>query len=235
MNETTNLKLKKPAGNEYISVETINGNMDIIDTGMKEISDSVDAPEFDASGTVEGITDKAGLLAGFVTRMPLVKFMRNVVAGFNLVLYAGQVVNNCVTDNAKLPLSAAQGKVLMDLYNVLNTNLTMCFTEVINLCQNASGVITLSDSVYNYKMLRFENSNFGFSSSPIYGTQPIIRAGTVSVSGDAMVLCCGAWTVSNNGKTLTPSYMVQANITASGVTYFNRNAGLAWNIIGYRK
>ena len=115
------------------------------------------------------------------------------------------------------------------------TNLTMCFTEVINLCQNASGVITLSDSVYNYKMLQFENSNFGFSSSPIYGAQPIIRAGTVSVSGDAMVLCCGAWTVSNNGKTLTPSYMVQANITASGVTYFNRNAGLTWNIIGYRK
>lgn len=33
----------------------------------------------------------------------------------------GQIVNNCVTDNAKLPLSAAQGKVLMDLYNVLNT------------------------------------------------------------------------------------------------------------------
>lgn len=123
MNETTNLKLKKPAGNEYISVETINGNMDIIDTGMKEISDSVDAPEFDASGTVEGITDKAGLLASFVTRMPLVKFMRNVVAGFKLVLYAGQVVNNCVTDNASLPLSAAQGKVLMDLYTVLNTKI----------------------------------------------------------------------------------------------------------------
>lgn len=128
MNETTNLKLKKPAGNEYISVETINGNMDIIDTGMKEISDSVDAPEFDASGTVEGITDKAGLLASFVTRMPLVKFMRNVVAGFKLVLYAGQVVNNCVTDNASLPLSAAQGKVLMDLYTVLNTNLTTLYT-----------------------------------------------------------------------------------------------------------
>ncbi len=124
MNETTNLKLKKPAGNEYISVETINGNMDIIDTGMKEISDSVDAPEFDASGTVDGITDKAGLLASFVTRMPLVKFMRNVVAGFKLVLYAGQVVNNCVTDNASLPLSAAQGKKLMDLYTVLNTNLS---------------------------------------------------------------------------------------------------------------
>ena len=31
-------------------------------------------------------------------------------------------MNNCVTDNQNLPLSAAQGKALMDLYNVLNTN-----------------------------------------------------------------------------------------------------------------
>lgn len=84
--------------------------------------EGIEAPEFDASGTVEGITGKTTLLASFVTRMPLVKFMRNVVAGFKLVLYAGQVVNNCVTDNAGLPLSAAQGKVLMDLYTVLNTN-----------------------------------------------------------------------------------------------------------------
>lgn len=86
--------------------------------------EGIETPEFDASGTVEGITGKTTLLASFVTRMPLVKFMRNVVAGFKLVLYAGQVVNNCVTDNAGLPLSAAQGKVLMDLYTVLNTNLT---------------------------------------------------------------------------------------------------------------
>ena len=154
MNETTNLKLKKPAGNEYISVETINGNMDIIDTGMKEISDSVDAPEFDASGTVEGITDKAGLLASFVTRMPLVKFMRNVVAGFKLVLYAGQVVNNCVTDNASLPLSAAQGKVLMDLYTVLNTNLinplvikTFTYSQSITLAPNGGQEIRIPITV----------------------------------------------------------------------------------------
>ena len=62
MNETTNLKLKKPAGNEYISVGIINENMDIIDAGMKEISDSVDAPEFDASGSVDGITGKTTLI-----------------------------------------------------------------------------------------------------------------------------------------------------------------------------
>lgn len=154
MDETTNMKLKKPVENEYISVGIINGNMDIIDAGMKEISDSVDAPEFDATGTVEGITDKEGLLASFVTRMPLVKFMRNVVAGFKLVLYAGQVVNNCVTDNASLPLSAAQGKVLMDLYTVLNTNLinplvikTFTYSQSITLAPNGGQEIRIPITV----------------------------------------------------------------------------------------
>lgn len=121
MDETTNMKLKKPVENEYISIEIINENMDIIDTGMKEISDSVDAPVFDDSGSVVGITNKTTLLASFVSKMPLVKFLRNVKAGFKLVSFVGDIVNNCVTDNANLPLSAAQGKVLMDLYTVLNT------------------------------------------------------------------------------------------------------------------
>lgn len=123
MDETTNMKLKKPVENEYISIEIINENMDIIDTGMKEISDSVDAPVFDDSGSVVGITNKTTLLASFVSKMPLVKFLRNVKAGFKLVSFVGDIVNNCVTDNANLPLSAAQGKALMDLYTVLNTKI----------------------------------------------------------------------------------------------------------------
>lgn len=82
----------------------------------------VETPEFDASGSVDGITGKTTLLASFVSKMPLIKFMRNVKAGFKLVSFVGDIVNNCVTDNANLPLSAAQGKKLMDLYTVLNTN-----------------------------------------------------------------------------------------------------------------
>ena len=51
-----------------------------------------------------------------------IKFLGNIKDWMTGVCLLGQIVNNCVTDNAKLPLSAAQGKVLMDLYNVLNTN-----------------------------------------------------------------------------------------------------------------
>lgn len=49
--------------------------------------------------------------------------LRTINAGLQFVLHAGQIVNNCVTDNAGLPLSAAQGKVLKDLYTQLYSDL----------------------------------------------------------------------------------------------------------------
>ena len=67
--------------------------------------------------------------------------LRNWMTGVCLL---GQIVNNCVTDNAKLPLSAAQGKVLMDLYNVLNTKAkNMQRSYLGNLGNVASGSVTL--------------------------------------------------------------------------------------------
>lgn len=46
--------------------------------------------------------------------------IRNATTG---ACFIGSIVNNCVTNNAKLPLSAAQGKALMDLYTELNSDL----------------------------------------------------------------------------------------------------------------
>lgn len=56
------------------------------------------------------------------------KFFEDTKNWMTGVCLIGQIVNNCVTNNAKLPLSAAQGKVLMDLYTVLNTNLLALFS-----------------------------------------------------------------------------------------------------------
>lgn len=47
--------------------------------------------------------------------------IRNATTG---ACFIGQIINNCVTENAKLPLSAAQGKALMDLYTKLNSDLS---------------------------------------------------------------------------------------------------------------
>lgn len=163
MDETTNMKLKKPVENEYISIEIINENMDIIDTGMKEISDSVDAPVFDDSGSVVGITNKTTLLASFVSKMPLVKFLRNVKAGFKLVSFVGDIVNNCVTDNANLPLSAAQGKKLMDLYTVLNTKITQKSQSEFHAIADVDGVSTgqVADGYHNVS--KMSNGQFRYS------------------------------------------------------------------------
>ncbi len=47
--------------------------------------------------------------------------LSNIKAAFKGACLIGHIVNNCVTDNPNLPLSAAQGKALMDAITVLNT------------------------------------------------------------------------------------------------------------------
>ena len=81
--------------------------------------ESVETPEFDDSGTVEGISSFPSFLQTMKSKMNFFQFFRNLKAGLQFVLHAGQIVNNCVTDNAGLPLSAAQGKALMDKYTQL--------------------------------------------------------------------------------------------------------------------
>ena len=122
----------------------------------------VETPEFDASGSVDGITGKTTLLASFVSKMPLIKFMRNVKAGFKLVSFVGDIVNNCVTDNANLPLSAAQGKALMDLYTVLNTK----NDNYGKILWTGSSFFATPENVpdcSNYKVLIFYNSIGAYS------------------------------------------------------------------------
>lgn len=46
-NFTPNYNLKKPLGSEYFDVEDQNGNMDLIDTALKETADSIALEETD--------------------------------------------------------------------------------------------------------------------------------------------------------------------------------------------
>ena len=85
--------------------------------------ESVETPEFDDSGTVEGISSFPSFLETMKSKMNFFQFFRNLKAGLQFVLHAGQIVNNCMTDNTGLPLSAAQGKVLKDLYTQLYSDL----------------------------------------------------------------------------------------------------------------
>jgi hypothetical protein len=129
MQLTPNYKLKKPEGADPVDIQDFNDNADLIDAVLKKKAES-------SGGDISEMTVKT--LDAITTEFPVPvagekpktflgkvkKFFEDTKNWMTGVCLIGQIVNNCVTNNAKLPLSAAQGKVLMDLYTVLNTKIT---------------------------------------------------------------------------------------------------------------
>lgn len=129
MQLTPNYNLKKPEGTDPVDIQDFNDNADLIDTALKKKAES-------SGGDISEMTVKT--LDAITTEFPVPvagekpktflgkvkKFFEDTKNWMTGVCLIGQIVNNCVTNNAKLPLSAAQGKVLMDLYTVLNTKIT---------------------------------------------------------------------------------------------------------------
>lgn len=58
------------------------------------------------------------------------KFISNFKDWMTGVCMLGAIVNNCVTDNPNLPLSAAQGKALQDALTVLNNELKVISNNI---------------------------------------------------------------------------------------------------------
>lgn len=120
ISETSSVSLTiNPAG--YASIA------DIMELDEKKVDKTGDISETTINALDEPATDVQFPVpvAGESTKTFLgkvKKFFEDTKNWMTGVCLIGQIVNNCVTNNAKLPLSAAQGKVLMDLYTVLNTN-----------------------------------------------------------------------------------------------------------------
>lgn len=127
MQLTPNYNLKKPEGTDPVDIQDFNDNADLIDAALKKKAESSggDISEMTVK-TLDDITTEFPVPeAGESTKTFLgkvKKFFSDTKNWMTGVCLIDQIVNNCVTNNAKLPLSAAQGKVLMDLYTVLNTN-----------------------------------------------------------------------------------------------------------------
>ena len=116
---TTNYNFKKPDESDFYSVQDQNNNWDKADTALKNL----DTPTFeDYSGSTTA-PDAATAINNIKSKGKLSTILSNMKAAFKGACLIGQIVNNCVTNNAKLPLSAAQGKALMDLYTQLNSDL----------------------------------------------------------------------------------------------------------------
>lgn len=109
--------MKNILGNLYRWVKTLKA--DKVDSAGGDTAETV-ISAFEASSEnfpVPAVKEKAKTRWGKVK-----KFCEDFRAWMTGVCLLGHIVNNCVTNNPNLPLSAAQGKALMDLYTVLNTN-----------------------------------------------------------------------------------------------------------------
>ena len=117
-------ELRKKEENDFYNVEDFNNNMDTLEKALTE---------FDDTGTAEGVTSFPEMLTKLVTGNKLAITLKNLKAGLQFVLHAGSIVNNCVTDNANLPVSAAMAKSLQDQINQANSNLAIVSSCISNV------------------------------------------------------------------------------------------------------
>ena len=143
---------------------------------VQDIMD-IESPEFDDSGTVEGISSFPSFLETMKSKMNFFQFFRNLKAGLQFVLHAGQIVNNCVTDNAGLPLSAAQGKALMDKYTQLYSDLNTTNNNLSN-----AGITTVKKitDLYAIKKSGFYCYDAGASNAPMSSRGGMVIANYLS-------------------------------------------------------
>ena len=119
-------------------------------TGAASVQDFLDIqnPTFDDSGTSEEISSFPEFLDTVKSKMNFFQFFRNLKSGLQFVLHVGSIVNNCVTDNPNLPLSAAQGKALQDQLATLNSNSDDIKNLVLKKMLASNGVDHIEMSVW---------------------------------------------------------------------------------------
>lgn len=191
----------------------------------------IENPEFDDSGTVEGISSFPSFLETMKSKMNFFQFFRNLKAGLQFVLHAGQIVNNCVTDNAGLPLSAAQGKVLKDLYTQLYSDMQSHFVDMSNFTRSQL------EAVWGGNKLIIGLVGWKGSFSPNKNTGIVFAGGScavlVSVTGE-IYMQSSAQNVPEWEKKGIQYADISVAITAdqwitsaNGLKYFNHSG---WNI-----
>ena len=131
-------ELRKKEENDFYNIEDFNNNMDTLEKALTE---------FDDSGTAEGVTSFPEMLTKLVTGNKLAITLKNLKAGLQFVLHAGSIVNNCVTDNANLPVSAAMAKSLQDQINQANSNLTVLNAKEIQFKPAVKPVFTSTNDL----------------------------------------------------------------------------------------
>lgn len=116
---TTNYGFKKPDESDFYDVADQNKNWDLADEALKNL-DTPTFEDYTGSTAVPSATDAIDQIK---SKGKLGTLLANIKAAFKGACLIGHIVNSCVSDRADLPLSAAQGKVLKDLYTQLYSDL----------------------------------------------------------------------------------------------------------------
>lgn len=165
------------AEKEYIPTHWVNDSEPDIDAehlnNMEEGIQGLYKPEFDDSGTVEGITSFPAFLEKVVSKMNPITFYKNFKAGMSFILHAGQLVNNGLCNEpGKYPLDAAFGKNLQDQITQQNSNIqinvdTIEHSESVyslfkNNLSSESGILRKAkNTVYHFRITGDADSIFG--------------------------------------------------------------------------
>ena len=125
---TENYNFKKPDESDFYDIADENKNWDLADEALKNL-DTPPFEDYTGSTAVPAATDAINQMK---SKRKLGVLLSNIKAAFKGACLIGHIVNNCVTDNAGLPLSAAQGKVLKDLYTQLYSEMTNNLSKKLN-------------------------------------------------------------------------------------------------------
>ena len=204
---TTNYNFKKPDESDFYSVQDQNNNWDKADAALKDL----DTPTFEDYSGSTTVPDAASAINSIRSKGKLSAILSNMKAAFKGACLIGQIVNNCVTNNAKLPLSAAQGKALMDLYTQLNSDLAVMVIGNKKIIWNAYCVVTTDE---------YGNCNIPFGYT--FADNDIFVIPTVAYSYDQ----CSASVREIN----TTGFSVSVNI--AGQHWINKEITLIWAAIG---
>ena len=155
-------ELRKKEENDFYNVEDFNNNMDTLEKALTE---------FDDTGTAEGVTSFPEMLTKLVTGNKLAITLKNLKAGLQFVLHAGSIVNNCVTDNANLPVSAAMAKSLQDQINQANSN----------FLQAAICVVAAQDNTMTFTLKRPTGTDIRFTALVFLSNQSFNFIGAYAI------------------------------------------------------
>lgn len=216
------------AEKDYVKTVYADGSEPDVDAvHLNNTEDGLDGlyhPEFDDSGTVEGITSFPTFLSTVVKRMNPIAFYKNFKAGMKYVLHTGSLINNGLcTETGKYAADATQ--LNPNIANTLAWQVAKVNSDLAT-SQNAvllySGNIKANDEISIPTLHKYKLFHLGDTQNELYGCDVGGVVGNVlqfnllgSVSGRAVFSAIKLHI--NRENTLKVIFNTQVNINTNNV------------------